>query len=111
MPLLAKANQIDSVPGTPAWVLNLFWLALILACYPINRLLEGNLNDYLYLVLTRICLNIVLATSLNLINGITGQFSLGHAGFMAVGAYTCGTLLQHSVGVGWNPISAALLFR
>jgi branched-chain amino acid transport system permease protein len=110
MPLLANANQIQNVPRTPAWALNLIWLAIILACYPLNRLLEANLNDYLYLVLTRICLNIVLATSLNLINGITGQFSLGHAGFMAVGAYSCGTLLQHYVGAGWNPIVAALLF-
>ena len=33
-------------------------------------------------------INIILAVSLTLINGITGQFSLGHAGFMAVGAYT-----------------------
>ncbi|MBU6303289.1 MAG: branched-chain amino acid ABC transporter permease [Verrucomicrobia bacterium] len=33
-------------------------------------------------------INIILAVSLNLINGYTGQFSLGHAGFMAVGAYT-----------------------
>ena len=32
-------------------------------------------------------INIILAASLNLINGYTGQFSLGHAGFMAVGAY------------------------
>ena len=32
-------------------------------------------------------INIILAVSLNLINGYTGQFSLGHAGFMAVGAY------------------------
>jgi branched-chain amino acid transport system permease protein len=32
---------------------------------------------------------------LNLINGITGQFSLGHAGFMAIGAYTAGVLLVH----------------
>jgi len=30
----------------------------------------------------------VLAVSLNVVNGFTGQFSLGHAGFMAVGAYT-----------------------
>jgi len=29
-----------------------------------------------------------LAVSLNLVNGLSGQFSLGHAGFMAVGAYT-----------------------
>ena len=34
-----------------------------------------------------ICVNIILSASLNLINGYTGQFSLGHAGFMAVGAY------------------------
>jgi branched-chain amino acid transport system permease protein len=34
-----------------------------------------------------VCINIILAVSLNLINGFTGQFSIGHAGFMAVGAY------------------------
>src|SRR4051812_22239442 len=32
-------------------------------------------------------INIIIATSLNLVNGFTGQFSMGHAGFMAVGAY------------------------
>ena len=32
-------------------------------------------------------INITLAVSLNLVNGVTGQFSMGHAGFMAVGAY------------------------
>ena len=31
--------------------------------------------------------NIILAVSLNLVNGFTGQFSLGHAGFMSIGAY------------------------
>jgi len=35
---------------------------------------------------------IVLALSLNLVNGFTGLFSLGHAGFMAVGAYTTALL-------------------
>ena len=33
-------------------------------------------------------INVVLAVSLNLINGFTGQFSIGHAGFMAIGAYS-----------------------
>src|SRR5262245_5075341 len=33
-------------------------------------------------------INIILAVSLNLVNGFTGQFSIGHAGFMAIGAYT-----------------------
>lgn len=37
-------------------------------------------------------INIILAVSLNLINGHTGQFSLGHAGFMAVGGYIAAKL-------------------
>src|SRR6185295_17768291 len=34
--------------------------------------------------------SVVLAVSLNIVNGMTGQFSIGHAGFMAVGAYIAG---------------------
>ncbi|MBM3498309.1 MAG: branched-chain amino acid ABC transporter permease [Armatimonadetes bacterium] len=45
------------------------------------------LNAYLVQILVFVACNIVLATSLNLINGIAGQFSIGHAGFMAIGAY------------------------
>lgn len=37
-------------------------------------------------------INIMLAVSLNLINGHTGQFSLGHAGFMALGGFTAAKL-------------------
>ena len=44
-------------------------------------------DDFVQLMILMILINIVLALSLNLINGLTGQFSLGHAGFMAVGAY------------------------
>jgi len=43
-------------------------------------------------LLMDIGINVILAVSLNLVNGYTGQFSLGHAGFMAVGAYTAGKL-------------------
>jgi branched-chain amino acid transport system permease protein len=52
----------------------------------------GIIDDYIKLNLFLIMINIILATSLNLINGITGQFSLGHAGFMAIGAYTTAVL-------------------
>ena len=48
----------------------------------------GTINDYLLITIVTIGVNIVLAVSLNLITGFTGQFSLGHAGFMAIGAYT-----------------------
>jgi branched-chain amino acid transport system permease protein len=50
--------------------------------------LSGHINPYFLDVIIGIGINIILAVSLNLINGYTGQFSLGHAGFMAVGAYT-----------------------
>lgn len=40
------------------------------------------------IVLINVGVNVILAVSLNVVNGFTGQFSLGHAGFMAVGAYT-----------------------
>lgn len=45
------------------------------------------LSSFWRLNITLICINVILAASLNLINGFTGQFSLGHAGFMAIGAY------------------------
>jgi len=48
---------------------------------------EDLLGQYYEINLTSMCINIILAVSLNLINGFTGQLSLGHAGFMAVGAY------------------------
>jgi branched-chain amino acid transport system permease protein len=43
-------------------------------------------------ILVLMGINITLAVSLNIINGHAGQFSLGHAGFMAVGAYTAAYL-------------------
>ena len=47
----------------------------------------GWLDSYAQLVIMFICVNIVMSASLNLINGYMGEFSVGHAGFMAIGAY------------------------
>jgi len=46
------------------------------------------INPYYARIINLIGINITLAVSLNLINGMAGQFSIGHAGFMAVGGYT-----------------------
>lgn len=51
-----------------------------------------HINPYFVDILIKIGINVILAASLNLINGYTGQFSLGHAGFMAVGAYASAAL-------------------
>ncbi len=50
------------------------------------------LNIYVQLILMYVGINIILAVSLNLVNGYMGEFSLAHAGFMAVGAYTAALL-------------------
>ncbi|HNX28196.1 MAG TPA: branched-chain amino acid ABC transporter permease [Syntrophomonadaceae bacterium] len=54
----------------------------------------GLLDQYYQINLASMCINIILAVSLNLINGFTGQLSLGHAGFMAVGAYASVVMTQ-----------------
>ena len=61
-----------------------------------------------------ICINIILAVSLNLITGFTGQFSIGHAGFMAVGAYLSAVMtvklgLPFAVAILAGAIGAAIL--
>jgi branched-chain amino acid transport system permease protein len=66
--------------------IKIFFLLSLVLVFVINLFTE-NFDAYYYTILIYIGINITLATSLNLINGYTGQFSLGHAGFMAVGAY------------------------
>src|SRR4051794_10182863 len=77
---------------------------------------SGYINAYYLDVIIGIGINIILAVSLNLVNGYTGQFSLGHAGFMAVGAYTSAAITMFvgprvlaSLG-GTNIATTSLLF-
>lgn len=46
-------------------------------------------------IMLDIGINVILAVSLTMVNGFTGQFSMGHAAFMAVGAYTAATLVYY----------------
>lgn len=68
---------------------NVRWLAGILivfgAVYALNR--TKVLSDYYIQLIMLSCINVMMTVSLNLVNGYTGQFSIGHAGFMAIGAY------------------------
>ena len=69
-------------------------LAVAGALLALNAAFTGSFGEglamppYLLQVLCLAGINIILAVSLNLINGFTGQFSIGHAGFMAIGAYS-----------------------
>ncbi len=55
------------------------------------------IDPYLLQILINICIAIILALGLNLITGLTGQLSLGHAAFMSIGAFT-GAILTIKLG-------------
>lgn len=59
-------------------------------------------------ILTLVAINVILALSLNLISGLCGQVSLGHAAFFGVGAYATALLAKAGAGL-WFTLPAALL--
>ncbi|HWQ78364.1 MAG TPA: branched-chain amino acid ABC transporter permease [Anaerovoracaceae bacterium] len=75
---------------------NLLILGIILLIFIVIQLLiiAGVINPFYEITLAMICINIILAASLNLVTGFTGQFSLGHAGFMSIGAYVCALIVM-----------------
>lgn len=61
--------------------------------YGLNQWIEGpKFNQYNEGIVIFCGINIILAVALNIVNGFTGQFSLGHIGFYAVGAYVAAAL-------------------
>ncbi len=61
------------------------------------------INPYIQLIVMYIGINIILTVSLNLINGYMGEFSVGHAGFMAVGAYISALLTMNVIPTSLGP--------
>lgn len=87
-------------------------IVVLVVLFGLDLVFQARLiNPYYTRILMLSGISITLAVSLNLINGFTGQFSIGHAGFMAVGAYssayfsvTYGANLATSLGggtLGW----------
>ncbi|MGE5453704.1 MAG: branched-chain amino acid ABC transporter permease [Methylocystaceae bacterium] len=70
----------------------IFTLIGLVTLFAVLALLNYLLDDYYLRIINLIGINIILVASLNLTNGFTGIFSLGHAGFMAVGAYVSALL-------------------
>ena len=81
---------------------NLCWIALAAVVFTVVTVLinAGLLGSYYQITLYNICINIILAVSLNLIIGICGQFSLGHAGFMCIGAYSAAIMVKSMPNMG-----------
>ncbi len=84
-PLLKPKASLKS-PLFSFWSVSFAFLIVIIAIYFLGE--YDLFNQYYIHVLTIIGMNIILVSSLNIVNGYLGEFTLGHAGFMAIGAYT-----------------------
>lgn len=78
--------------------------AVLLAIFALGLGVEAAFTEYVQRIILLAGINVILAVGLNLINGTTGQFSIGHAGFMAVGAYGAAFIGVQLAG----PVHAAL---
>ncbi len=93
---------------------NTITYGMVIAAYVVLMILQagGNISSSLSGMLVPICAYIVMAVSLNLTVGIMGELSLGHAGFMSVGAFSgiiTAVSLQNSVSSGGLRLTAAIL--
>jgi branched-chain amino acid transport system permease protein len=91
-------------------------MASLLAVFGFGFLAETLFIEYVQRIVLFAGINVILAVGLNLINGTTGQFSIGHAGFMAVGAYAAafsGTALAPLVhgALGPGPLADGVTFN
>lgn len=84
-------------------------IGALLVAFGISRL-SGYFDPYFLDVAIGIGINIILAVSLNLVNGYTGQFSLGHAGFMSIGAYLAAAVSMH-LGPRWLGADGGTTFQ
>ena len=78
----------------------LWGVGLLAAIGLVDYVAPRMVNAYIMQIAVLCGINVILAVSLNLINGFTGQFSIGHAGFMAVGAYGA-AMFTLGVGQSW----------
>ena len=95
--------MIPKFPFRSAIILLIFGLAAVFI--PIMLLRLRIIDNYTTLVLTLGGVNAMMALSVNMIVGITGQLSLGQAGFLAIGAYSC-IFFHQDMGL---PLPAAVL--
>ncbi|MCM1333701.1 MAG: branched-chain amino acid ABC transporter permease [Bacteroides sp.] len=87
---------------------------IVIVAYAVMMILQatGNLSSSMRGYLVPLCIYIVMAVSLNLVVGILGELSLGHAGFMCIGAY-CGAVFSQCtetlIGAAWLRFTLAIL--
>ena len=101
----AVGLRTDVALPSLAWVLPRAVGPLVLGivmAFAMQLVLVPLVGPFYEKLLMDIGINCLLAVSLNLVNGFTGQFSIGHAGFMAVGGYVAGAVTYYGSFVLWG---------
>ncbi|MBL8879457.1 MAG: branched-chain amino acid ABC transporter permease [Phycisphaerales bacterium] len=102
--LRMKARSLELSP--PAWTIlprNLLALVVILAiAIMMHAWVRPAVGNYYNRVMMDVGINIVLAVSLTIVNGFTGQFSIGHAGFMTLGGYVAAATTYYGSQLLWS---------
>lgn len=107
-----KQNKTEKV--SPAEAHQTLWqrrlsLAPYLAVTVLLLILPSLLSSYYLSMLTKVLIFAIFATSLDLVMGYTGLFSMGHAAFLGVAGYTVGLLsVRMGVGLFWILVPAAI---
>src|SRR5436190_17019054 len=98
----ARTQRLRPTMGSSAaraiWPLG----AAIIIGLLIDRIIGPMVGGFAANVMVVIGINIILAVSLNVVNGFTGQFSIGHAGFMALGGYVTAMLVYYGSIKMWG---------
>lgn len=104
-------NENEQKPGLRGMA---GWLIAAAVVLVLHLFLEDSMSPYYFQILMFAGINITLAVSLNLVNGFTGQFSMGHAGFMSVGgymsAYLTTTIFDANPSLVESPLLGGLVF-
>ncbi len=84
---MKKGSRLGSMKKSTKSSLTTYLLALVLFLVPQTLMMTGSISNLLKGLLVPMCAYVIMAISLNLTVGILGELSLGHAGFMCVGAF------------------------
>jgi branched-chain amino acid transport system permease protein len=104
-PLHARSRALQAaIPAAAARSLGPV-AAVVALAFALELAVAPSLPGYYVKILIDVGIAIVLGVSLNLVNGFTGQFSIGHAGFMAVGGYVAGTVTYYGHYLLWGGVA------
>jgi len=104
---LDYATPLESKVPLPRWAAPLIVVAIALLLQFTVRPLTG---EYVERIVLDSGIAVILAVSLNIVNGYTGQFSIGHAAFFAIGGYTAAAITYYTSLLLWNDVSTAHFF-